>query len=97
MIDIVLTKSKDKDKKFDAVIDGKRTIHFGAKGYSDFTIHKDKERKDSYIARHKTNENWNDYKSAGFYAKNILWNKPSIKASIEDANKRFKNIHIKLK
>jgi len=97
MIDIVLTKSKDIDKTFDATIDGKRTIHFGARGYSDFTIHKDKERKDMYIARHKTNENWNDYKSAGFYAKNILWNKPSIKASIEDINKRFKNIHIKLK
>ena len=97
MIDIVLTKSKDKDKQFDASIDGKRTIHFGAKGYSDITIHKDKERKDRYIARHKTNENWNDYKSAGFYAKNILWNKPTVKASIEDTNKRFKNINIKLK
>ena len=96
MLEIVITKSKTKDKKYDAIIDGQKTIHFGAKGYSDFTIHKDEERKDRYINRHKKTENWNDPKTAGFYAKNILWNKKSVKASVEDTNKRFKNIHIKL-
>ena len=96
MLEIVLKKSKTKDKKYDAVIDGNKTIHFGAKGYSDFTIHKDEERKGRYITRHKKNENWNDPMTAGFYAKNILWNKPSVKASVEDTNKKFKNIHIKL-
>ena len=96
MLEIVITKSKTKDKKYDAIIDGKKTIHFGAKGYSDFTIHKDEERKDRYINRHKKTENWNDPKTAGFYAKNILWNKKSVKASVEDTNKRFKNIHIKI-
>jgi hypothetical protein len=96
MLEIVITKSKTKDKKYDAIIDGKKTIHFGAKGYSDMTIHKDEERKDRYINRHKKNENWKDPKTAGFFAKNILWNKKSVKASVEDTNKRFKNIHIKL-
>ena len=96
MLEIAITKSKTKDKKYDAIIDGKKTIHFGAKGYSDFTIHKDEERKDRYINRHKKTENWNNPKTAGFYAKNILWNKKSVKASVEDTNKRFKNIHIKL-
>ena len=96
MLEIVITKSKTKGKKYDAIIDGKKTIHFGAKGYSDMIIHKDEERKDKYINRHKKNENWNDPKTAGFFAKNILWNKPSVKASVEDTNKRFKNIHIKL-
>ena len=96
MLEIVITKSKTKDKKYDAIIDDRKTIHFGAKGYSDFTIHKDEERKDRYINRHKKTENWNDPKTAGFYAKNILWNKKSVKASVEDTNKRFKNIHIKL-
>ena len=96
MLEIVLKKSRTKDKKYDAVIDGNKTIHFGAKGYSDFTIHKDEERKGRYITRHKKNENWNDPMTAGFYAKNILWNKTSVKASVEDTNKKFKNIHIKL-
>jgi hypothetical protein len=97
MLEIVLKKSKTKDKKYDAVVDGNKTIHFGAKGYSDFTIHKNEERKGRYITRHKKNENWNDPMTAGFYAKHILWNKPSVKASVEDTNKKFKNIHIKLK
>jgi len=79
MLEIVITKSKTKDKKYDAIIDGRKTIHFGAKGYSDFTIHKDEERKDRYINRHKKTENWNNPKTAGFYAKNILWNKKVLK------------------
>ena len=74
-MEVIITKSKKKDKKFDAIIDGKKTISFGAKGYSDFTQHKDPERKQRYLNRHKKNENWNDPKTAGFYATNIRWNK----------------------
>ena len=37
-----------------------KTTHFGAKGMSDYTIHKDDERKQRYLDRHKSNENWND-------------------------------------
>ena len=40
MLEIVITKSKTKDKKYDAIIDGRKTIHFGQAGASDFTIHK---------------------------------------------------------
>jgi hypothetical protein len=60
-------KSSDPEKKYEAVIDGKKTVKFGAKGYSDYTIHKDPERKQRYIDRHKKNENWHDIKTAGFY------------------------------
>lgn len=94
---ITITRSKKADKKYDAIIDDKKTISFGAKGYSDFTQHKDKDRKDLYIKRHKTNEDWTDPKTAGFYAKNILWNLPTIKESIADINKRFKTLNVKLK
>ena len=94
-MDIVISKSNRKDKKLKAVIDNKKTIHFGASGYSDYTKHKDDNRKDAYIQRHKKNENWADFKTAGFYAKHILWNKPSILESVKDTNKQFKNIHIK--
>ena len=96
-MEIIISKSNRKDKKLKAVIDNKKTVHFGATGYSDFTKHKDSDRKDKYIDRHKKNENWNDYKTAGFYAKHILWNKPTIQESIKDTNNKFKNIHIKYK
>ncbi len=46
---VEIIKSKKPNKKFDAVIDKTKTVSFGAKGYSDFTIHKDEDRKDRYI------------------------------------------------
>ena len=74
-----------------AVIDGKKTIHFGAEGYSDFTKHKDDARKDNYISRHKKNENWGKtgVDTAGFMSKKLLWNKPTLEASVNNLNKRF--------
>ena len=47
-------------------------------------------RKANYISRHKKRENWRDMGSAGFWAKNLLWNKPTLKASIRDVEKKFK-------
>ena len=46
-MEIVISKSKKPDKKFDARIDGKKAVSFGQKGASDYTKHKDKERKDA--------------------------------------------------
>lgn len=58
-----------------------KTIHFGASGMSDYTQHKDPQRKQRYINRHQSNENWNNVESAGYFSKNVLWNLPTIKAS----------------
>lgn len=96
-MEVVIVKSKKKDKKFDAVIDGKKTISFGAVGYSDYTKNHDDERKQRYLNRHKKNENSNNPKTASFYATNLLWNKPSLSASIKDINRRFKSVNIKSK
>lgn len=84
-----LFKSNKAGKKF-CVFNGSRVIHFGATGYSDYTIHKDKDRMIRYSNRHKNKENWKNKDSAGFWAKWILWNKPSLKASITDIKKRFR-------
>ena len=54
---IVLKKSTHPDKKFMVIIDNK-TVHFGAKGYSDYTYHKDTERMHRYENRHKRKEDW---------------------------------------
>ena len=98
-MDVVISKSDNKNKKYKAVIDGRKTIHFGASGYQDFTTHNDPKRRDNYIARHKKNEDFgiSGVKTAGFWAKNILWNKDTLTKSVDDLNKRFKNINIKLK
>ena len=102
-INIEKVPSNNKHKKYDAVIhksDGKtKTVSFGAKGYSDFTIHKDEQRKQRYLDRHKKNERWgaNDYDTAGFLSRYILWNQPTLRDSIKDVNNKFKNINVKLK
>ena len=66
---------------------------------ADFTLHKDPERKARYIAHHRSNEDWakSGIKAAGFYAKHVLWNKPTLQSSINDLNHRYKNIKFILK
>ena len=56
---------------------------------SDFTKHRDEERKKRYIDRHKARENWSDPMTAGALSRYILWNKPTLRASIADYKKRF--------
>ncbi len=96
-MEVTITRSKKKDKKIDAIVDGKKTISFCSAGMSDYTKNKDDERKKRYINRQKKNEDWNDPKTAGFYAKNLLWNKTSLQASVADINKKFPNLKVKLK
>lgn len=48
-----IKKSTRKDKKYMAKFsDPDKIVHFGAKGYSDYTLHKDKDRRENYRARH---------------------------------------------
>lgn len=77
-----IEKSTRKNKKYMIKLDGK-TIHFGQDGASDYIQHKDPIRKQLYINRHKKRENWkkSGRHSSGFWAKHILWNKPT---SLED-------------
>jgi hypothetical protein len=91
---IKISKSTRSGKKLMAVFedcntDRRKTVHFGAEGMSDYTKHRDPKRKKSYESRHSKNENWNDPTSAGALSKWILWNKPSLSASIADYKRHF--------
>ena len=95
-----LRPSKRDGKKYTVTVvntskDTKKTIHFGAVGMSDYTKHKDKDRMRLYEQRHKTRENWtiSGVNTAGFWAKWILWNRPSLNESIKATSKKF-NIKI---
>jgi hypothetical protein len=87
---IYLSKSDKPTKKYQVEIEGK-TIHFGAYGMEDYTIHKDVERKKRYIARHKERENWtkSGIKSAGFWSRWLLWGEPTITSSKKAIEKKF--------
>jgi len=88
-----LYKSTKKDKKYtieymNPISGRSNTVHFGATGYTDFLMSKDSQRKERYLARHR-HDNINDPRYAGFYAINLLWNKPTLRASIADTNRRY--------
>lgn len=92
---ISIKPSTNKDKKLMATFDNGKTTHFGASGYMDFTKYSKqdpkvaKQKKDSYLARHRENEDWNDVTSAGALAKHILWSEPTIEESIKKFKKKF--------
>lgn len=85
---VSIQPSTRKDKKLMAMFNDNTITHFGAKGYSDYTIHKDPERKQRYIDRH-SKEDWSNPKTAGTLSRYILWNLPTLQASIRDFKKRF--------
>ena len=86
-------------KKYEANIDGRKTVSCGAKGYSNFTLHKDPERKQRYIQRHQNNEDWSKtgINTPGFYAKHVLWNKDTIQKSVTDLKKKYKDVEFVLR
>ena len=96
---VVIQKSHLPHKKLEAVIDGKKTVPFGQKKASDFTLHKDPERKARYINRHEKREDWtkSGINTAGFYSKHVLWNKDTIQKSVNDLNKKYKSVNFILK
>jgi hypothetical protein len=97
MTKVEINKSNRNDKRFVAVFrsdDGKKikTTHFGLKNpkKGTFIDHQDNKLKENYLKRHKENENWKDPMSAGALSRWILWNKPSLKNSIDDYKRKFK-------
>ena len=92
---VIIKPSTKSEKKYMAIFyddDGKKkkTTHFGQRGALDFIKSKgDEERKKRYLDRHRKRENWNSFMTAGALSRWILWNKPTLKASITDYKKRF--------
>lgn len=69
-----------------------KRVHFGAEGMKDYTLHSPEdreERKQAYLERHKKREDWTIPDTAGSLSRWILWNKPTLRASIKDYKRRF--------
>ena len=85
-------KSVDKpNKKYFIITNDNKKIYFGQASASDFTIHKDEDRKQRYIKRHEKNESkfWNKsgIDTPSFWSRFLLWEKPTIKKSYESIKK----------
>ena len=76
-----LLKSPKPAKKWRVIFENGTHVDFGQRGYSDFTLHKDPRRRRLYVQRHSgMGETWTlkGLKTPGFWARWLLWSKPSI-------------------
>jgi spore maturation protein CgeB len=70
-------------------------VRFGAKGFQDYISYYKlnpavaEQKKKAYIARHSCNEDWSDPLKAGTLSRYVLWNKPTLAASINSLKKQF--------
>ena len=85
-------RSPNPAKKWRATfVDGDKEKHtdFGAAGMDDFTLTKDEAQRDRYRSRHAKDLNTGDHTRAGFLSFYLLWNLPTLTASIADFRMRF--------
>ena len=83
--------ANDGKHKYYIITESGKKVYFGQYTASDFTIHKDEERKKQYIERHKKNENWSKsgIDTPGFWSKWYLWSKPTKKEAYNYIKSHF--------
>ena len=86
----IIKPSTRKNKRYVVVMEGMQH-HFGSTQYENYTDHGNDNRKASYLARHKTRENWDKsgIHTSGFWSRWLLWNEKSLVKSARDIEKRF--------
>ena len=76
-----LDYSTRKNNKYMATLPGGKKVHFGSPKYPDYTIHKDKERRDKYLSRATKIKNkqgeltYTNPESSNYWSVNLLWPK----------------------
>jgi hypothetical protein len=85
-----LEKANDGKHKYKAVFDDGKTTKFGAVGYTDYTLSRNKSKRDAYRSRHEKDLSTGDPRRAGFLSYYILWNKETVADSLADYKRRFK-------
>ena len=76
-----LDYSSRKNNKYMVKLPGGKKVHFGSTKYEDYTIHKDKERRDKYLSRATKIKNkkgeltYTNPESSNFWSVHLLWPK----------------------
>ena len=74
-----LDYSSRKNNKYMVTLPGGKKVHFGSPKYEDYSIHKDKERRDKYLSRAMKIKNkkgeltYTNPESSNFWSINLLW------------------------
>ena len=76
-----LDYSPRKNNKYMVTLPSGKKVHFGSPKYEDYTIHKDKERRDKYLSRATKIKNKNgeltytNPESSNYWSIHLLWSK----------------------
>ena len=76
-----LDYSTRKNNKYMVTLPSGKKVHFGSTKYADYLTHKDKDRRDKYLARATKIKNkqgeltYNNPESANFWSVHLLWPK----------------------
>lgn len=90
-----LYRSTNASKKYDVYVPNDQSqrlkkVSFGARGYQDYTQHKDKERRDRYRERH-IHDHINDPFSPGCWSYHVLWgNSTSLDTNLRALVRRIR-------
>ena len=89
MKEVILVSRAAPPHKWRATFPNGKTVNFGLRGYSDYTIHKDHERMLRYLTRHVKRENWSPSGrfKAGFWSRWLLWSKPSLRSAARETER----------
>ena len=74
-----LDYSTRKNNKYMATLPSGKKVHFGSPNYPDYTIHKDKDPRDKYLARAKKIKNkqgeltYTNPESSNYWSVHLLW------------------------
>jgi hypothetical protein len=89
-----LYKSTNPNKKYDIYVpmeSGRlKKVSFGGAGYEDYTMHKDKERRERYRIRHRKDK-ITDPTKPGFWSWWVLWGESSnLARALAQTRRKFK-------
>ena len=76
-----LEYSPRKNNKYMVKLPGGKKVHFGSPKYEDYTVHKDKERRDKYLSRAMKIKNkqgeltYNNPEPSNYWSVHLLWPK----------------------
>ena len=94
-----LHKSDKPEKKYYVELEGdsgrRKRVYFGQAGAKDYTLWNALERegrRENYIRRHRTTEDWSasGVETPGFWSKHLLWgDTPSVQTNLKRTLSRF--------
>ena len=95
---ITISESTRPGKKWMAKAEGRRTVHFGQLGASDYTLNHDEAQRQAYLARHGKAENWGraGVMTPGWLSRHLLWEKRSLPAAIAAASHMYDDVRFRL-